>query len=41
MAARDINLLLGLLLLSSALVVLTNAMVDAVYALLDPRLRPR
>ena len=39
--ARDLNLLLGMLLLSSAMVVLTNLAVDAVHALLDPRMRPR
>lgn len=38
-AARDVNLLLGLLLLSSAMVLLTNAAVDGAYAVLDPRLR--
>jgi peptide/nickel transport system permease protein len=38
--ARDLNLLLGMLLLSSALVVLTNMLVDLAYAALDPRIRP-
>jgi len=38
--ARDLNLLLGMLLLSSALVVATNAAVDLAYAALDPRVRP-
>ena len=38
-AARDVNLLLGLLLISSAMVLLTNAAVDGAYAALDPRLR--
>ncbi len=38
--ARDLNLLLGMLLFSSALVVVTNMLVDAAYAMLDPRLRP-
>ena len=35
--ARDFNLLLGILLASSLLVTLINVAVDAVYALLDPR----
>jgi len=38
-AARDLNLLLGLLLLSSILVVGVNLLVDVAYAVLDPRLR--
>ena len=38
--ARDLNLLLGMLLFSSALVVASNMLVDAAYAVLDPRLRP-
>jgi peptide/nickel transport system permease protein len=38
--ARDLNLLLGMLLLSSALVVATNMLVDLAYAALDPRIRP-
>ncbi len=38
-AARDLNLLLGLLLLSSILVVGVNLFVDLAYAALDPRLR--
>ena len=38
--ARDLNLLLGMLLLSSALVVATNVLVDLAYAALDPRIRP-
>jgi peptide/nickel transport system permease protein len=38
-AARDLNLLLGLLLFSSALVVATNLLVDLAQAALDPRLR--
>jgi peptide/nickel transport system permease protein len=37
--ARDLNLLLGMLLLSSALVVATNMLVDLAYAALDPRIR--
>ena len=39
--ARDLNLLLGLLLFSSLLVVVTNLAVDAVQATLDPRVRAR
>ena len=35
--ARDLNLLLGILLASSVLVVLINLMVDGLYTLLDPR----
>lgn len=35
--ARDLNLLLGILLASSVLVVLINLAVDALYTLLDPR----
>lgn len=35
---RDYNLLLGILLLSSALVVLVNLMIDLLYAQLDPRI---
>jgi peptide/nickel transport system permease protein len=38
--ARDLNLLLGLLLFSAALVVATNLLVDTIHAALDPRLRP-
>ena len=37
--ARDLNLLLGLLLFSSAIVVAANMLVDAAYVLIDPRLR--
>jgi peptide/nickel transport system permease protein len=36
---RDLNLLLGILLCSAAVVVLVNWGVDAVYAWLDPRIR--
>ncbi|MDR1934027.1 MAG: ABC transporter permease [Candidatus Accumulibacter sp.] len=36
--ARDFNLLLGILLFSSVMVTLLNICVDAVYALLDPRI---
>jgi peptide/nickel transport system permease protein len=37
--ARDLNLLLGLLLCSAVLVIVTNLLVDLVYAALDPRQR--
>jgi peptide/nickel transport system permease protein len=37
--ARDVNLLLGLLLFSALLVVATNIVVDGIHAALDPRLR--
>jgi peptide/nickel transport system permease protein len=37
--ARDLNLLLGLLLFSALLVVGTNLIVDTIHAALDPRLR--
>lgn len=37
--ARDLNLLLGIFFLSSILVVVTNALVDVVYTLVDPRIR--
>jgi peptide/nickel transport system permease protein len=37
--ARDLNLLLGIFLISSCLVVLVNIVVDVVYVLLDPRVR--
>ncbi|MBL1376316.1 ABC transporter permease [Zobellella iuensis] len=37
--ARDFNLLLGILLLSSLLVVVINALVDALQLWLDPRMR--
>jgi len=39
--SRDHNLLLGLLLLSSALVIVVNVLVDALYAVLDPRIEAR
>ncbi|MFJ1252081.1 ABC transporter permease [Cupriavidus sp. CuC1] len=39
--ARDFNLLLGILLLSSLLVTLINIVVDVAYALLDPRVQLR
>jgi peptide/nickel transport system permease protein len=38
-ASRDINLLLGILLLSSVMVVATNIVVETVYRRLDPRIR--
>ncbi|GAA0612657.1 ABC transporter permease [Paenochrobactrum glaciei] len=37
--ARDLNLLLGIFFLSSILVVITNALVDVIYTLIDPRIR--
>lgn len=37
--SRDLNLLLGIFFLSSILVVLTNAIVDVVYTIIDPRIR--
>ncbi|MCC7275133.1 MAG: ABC transporter permease [Alphaproteobacteria bacterium] len=39
--ARDLNLLLGILLLSSILVVAANILVDLAYAWLDPRIEVR
>jgi peptide/nickel transport system permease protein len=36
--ARDFNLLLGIFFLSSILVVVTNAVVDVVYTIVDPRI---
>lgn len=36
--ARDLNLLLGIFLLSSALVVVANLVVDVIYCFLDPRI---
>ena len=36
--ARDLNLMLGILLISSVLVVVTNTLVDLAYAWLDPRI---
>ena len=38
---RDINLLLGILLMCSVLVVLSNILVDVLYSQLDPRIRIR
>lgn len=37
--SRDLNLLLGIFFLSSILVVITNAVVDVIYTLVDPRIR--
>lgn len=36
--ARDLNLLLGIFFLSSILVVVTNAVVDVIYSMVDPRI---
>lgn len=36
--ARDLNLLLGIFFLSSILVVITNALVDLAYTVIDPRI---
>lgn len=36
--ARDLNLLLGIFFLSSILVVVTNALVDVIYTIVDPRI---
>ena len=36
--ARDLNLLLGIFLLSSTLVVAVNLVVDIIYCFLDPRI---
>ncbi|MGO4815979.1 ABC transporter permease subunit, partial [Cupriavidus sp. 2MCAB6] len=38
---RDLNLLLGILFISSILVVLCNLLVDLVYGLIDPRILAR
>jgi peptide/nickel transport system permease protein len=38
---RDINLLLGILLMCSVLVVVSNILVDVMYSQLDPRIRLR
>jgi peptide/nickel transport system permease protein len=38
---RDINLLLGIFLCSSFLVILMNLLVDLLYAVLDPRIEIR
>lgn len=39
--ARDLNLLLGIFFLSSILVVVTNAIVDVIYTMIDPRIQLR
>ena len=39
MQARDFNVLLGILLLSSLLVIGTNLLVDWLHSRLDPRVR--
>lgn len=39
--ARDLNLLLGIFFLSSIMVVVTNAVVDLLYTLVDPRIELR
>lgn len=36
--SRDLNLLLGIFFLSSILVVVTNALVDVIYTMVDPRI---
>lgn len=36
-AGRDVNLLMGILLFSAALIIVTNLAIDLVYALVDPR----
>ncbi|HDZ36855.1 MAG TPA: ABC transporter permease [Marinobacter sp.] len=36
--SRDLNLLLGIFFLSSILVVVTNAVVDVIYSMVDPRI---
>ena len=38
---RDYNLLLGILLLSSLLVIVVNLVIDLLYAVLDPRIELR
>ena len=38
LVARDVNLLLGILFLSSVLVIATNLLIDLLYSLLDPRI---
>jgi peptide/nickel transport system permease protein len=39
--ARDYNVLLGILLISSLLVIITNVLVDLLQTWLDPRIRSR
>ena len=38
LVARDVNLLLGILFLSSVLVIATNLVIDLLYSVLDPRI---
>ncbi len=38
LVARDVNLLLGILFLSSLLVIATNLLIDFLYSMLDPRI---
>jgi peptide/nickel transport system permease protein len=38
LVARDVNLLLGILFLSSVLVIATNLLIDCLYSVLDPRI---
>ena len=38
---RDLNLLLGILFVSSVLVVVASLVVDLLYGLIDPRIAPR
>ena len=38
---RDYNLLMGLLLIGSVLIVLMNIVVDLIYSVLDPRVEMR
>jgi peptide/nickel transport system permease protein len=40
-ASRDMPLILGIVMLSALLFVVINLLVDAIYLLVDPRLRPR
>lgn len=37
--ARDVNLLLGIFLISSLLVIVVNIVIDVIYAILDPRIK--
>lgn len=37
--ARDVNLLLGIFLISSLLVIVVNILIDVLYAILDPRIK--
>lgn len=40
-SSRDVNLLMGILLFSAALIIVTNLVIDVVYALVDPRITAR